>query len=259
MSSASSNSNWRTESLEPENFRSNDPIDYTASRLSDENHIIYPRGSSDEDNEESIEKVSMDVDIPFDPASIGLKEIGNLASWTVSSCKPGCGVEALRDEDTSLFWQSDGPQPHFLDIHFSRLVSIVLIRLFLDFDADESYTPTRIILLAGTGYHDLIPFSTLNFEQPRGWIDISLDQVGGGDDGKTLRAFLLQVKIVENHQNGKDTHVRGLRIYSKHERDRDAHGDIRNSFNTIDNTATKNTNDKKWSMEPDWIGDLQLR
>lgn len=56
MSSASSNSNWRTESLEPENFRSNDPIDYTASRLSDENHIIYPRGSSDEDNEESIEK-----------------------------------------------------------------------------------------------------------------------------------------------------------------------------------------------------------
>lgn len=51
----------------------------------------------------------MDVDIPFDPASIGLKEIGNLASWTVSSCKPGCGVEALRDEDTSLFWQSVFP------------------------------------------------------------------------------------------------------------------------------------------------------
>ena len=35
----------------------------------------------------------------------GLKEIGNLASWTVSTYKPGCGVEALRDEDTNLFWQ----------------------------------------------------------------------------------------------------------------------------------------------------------
>jgi anaphase-promoting complex subunit 10 len=35
----------------------------------------------------------------------GLKEIGNLASWTVSTAKPGCGVDALRNEDTNLFWQ----------------------------------------------------------------------------------------------------------------------------------------------------------
>jgi hypothetical protein len=47
--------------------------------------------------------VPMDVDPPFD--ATGLKEIGNLASWTVSTYKPGCGVEALRDEDTNLFWQ----------------------------------------------------------------------------------------------------------------------------------------------------------
>ena len=49
--------------------------------------------------------VPMDIDPPFDAAALGLKEIGNLASWTVSSCKPGCGVEALRDEDTGQFWQ----------------------------------------------------------------------------------------------------------------------------------------------------------
>lgn len=47
--------------------------------------------------------VPMDVDPPFD--ATGLKEIGNLASWTVSTYKPGCGVEALRDEDTNMFWQ----------------------------------------------------------------------------------------------------------------------------------------------------------
>jgi hypothetical protein len=51
------------------------------------------------------ETVPMEIDAPFDPTALGLKEIGNLASWTVSSCKPGCGVEALRDEDTGLFWQ----------------------------------------------------------------------------------------------------------------------------------------------------------
>jgi anaphase-promoting complex subunit 10 len=49
--------------------------------------------------------VPMEIDASFDPSALGLKEIGNLASWTVSSCKPGCGVEALRDEDTGLFWQ----------------------------------------------------------------------------------------------------------------------------------------------------------
>ena len=46
-----------------------------------------------------------EIDAPFDSAALGLEEIGNLASWTVSSCKPGCGIEALRDEDTGLFWQ----------------------------------------------------------------------------------------------------------------------------------------------------------
>jgi len=49
--------------------------------------------------------VPMEIDPPFDAAASGLKEIGNLASWTVSSCKPGCSVEQLRDEDTGLFWQ----------------------------------------------------------------------------------------------------------------------------------------------------------
>lgn len=73
-------------------------------------------------------------------------------------------------------------------------------------------------MLGGTGYHDLIPFSELSFVQPKGWIDVNLDHVGGGSDGKTLRAFIVQVKVLENHQNGKDTHVRGLKIYSHDER-----------------------------------------
>lgn len=49
--------------------------------------------------------VPMDIEPPFDATALGLKEIGNLASWTVSSSKPGCGVAALRDDDTNLFWQ----------------------------------------------------------------------------------------------------------------------------------------------------------
>ncbi|RDW85899.1 hypothetical protein BP5796_04224 [Coleophoma crateriformis] len=218
----------------------------------------------DEQGEEEggIEEVPMEIDPPFDPTALGLKEIGNLASWTVSSCKPGCGVEALRDDNTDLFWQSDGPQPHHLNIHFSRLVSIVSIRIFLDFEADESYTPTRITLLAGTGYHDLLPFSVLEFSQPKGWIDVPLDHVGGGEDGNTLRAFLVQVKVVENHQNGKDTHVRGLKVYAKDEK-LGRNGFITTKSYDMDEPPEfprkPRAVERDWLIEPDWMGEPELR
>jgi len=158
----------------------------------------------------------------------GLKEISSLASWTVSSSKAGCGVAALRSPDNTQFWQSDGPQPHYLTIHFFKLVSIVHMRIYLDFENDESYTPTKMQFWAGLGVHDLQEFAEMAFEQPRGWIDVDFSKVGpipedaeeasGGEVNwaarPVLRAFLVQVRIVENHQNGKDTHLRGLQIFA---------------------------------------------
>ena len=157
--------------------------------------------------------------------------------------------------------RSDGPQPHHINIHFSRLVSILSIRIFLDFEQDESYTPTRITLFAGTGYHDLIPFAQLDFAQPKGWIDVPLTHVGGGDDGTVLRTFLIQVKIVENHQNGKDTHVRGLKVYTKDERIG------RGGFPALTGTEEKREVETKrevgvertWLLEPAWMGEPELR
>ncbi|KAK6007152.1 hypothetical protein QM012_006160 [Aureobasidium pullulans] len=161
----------------------------------------------------------------------GLKEISSLASWTVSTSKPGCGVAALRHPSSSLFWQSDGPQPHLLTVHFFKQVAVSHIRIYLDFENDESYTPTRMQFWAGTGLHDLIEFADMQFEQPRGWIPVDFSQVGPIEDEDNedpdsidwskrplLRCFILQVRILENHQNGKDTHLRGLQIFARDER-----------------------------------------
>lgn len=149
-----------------------------------------------------------------------------------------------------------------MNIHFSRLVCILSIRIYLDFEADESYTPTRITLLAGTGYHDLLPFSLLVFTQPKGWIDVPLDGVGGGPDGNTLRAFLVQVKVMENHQNGKDTHVRGLKIYARDERS----GGVIGGMDELMSGGTGRMPEKKdvafrdvILTEPDWMGEPELR
>ncbi|KAL7624559.1 hypothetical protein AAE478_006126 [Parahypoxylon ruwenzoriense] len=150
----------------------------------------------------------------FDPSAIGLKEISNLASFTVSSYKPGCGVKELRDDDINQFWQSDGPQPHRLNIHFIKRVEIRALRLYLDYELDESYTPTKIQIAAGFSPNQTIPFATMELAMPKGWIDVPIAGAGGGPDGNSLCCWFVRVIILENHQNGKDTHIRGVKVYA---------------------------------------------
>jgi Anaphase-promoting complex, subunit 10 (APC10) len=231
---------------------------------------------------------------PHDPDDsrqlIGLRDISSLATWTLSSSKPGCALPQLRHPSPSHFWQSDGPQPHTLTLHFFKLVAIVKMRVYLDFDLDESYTPTKMRFFAGMSEGGLVEFATWEVheqvdpetgettsgvENVRGWIDICLRGVGGRDTnyhvtdltpkpkkatkgsisraefarkhglvpgsrplkdavsiseeqpeedamlaaagGDVLKCMVVQVRICENHQNGKDTHVRGFQVFARDE------------------------------------------
>jgi len=58
----------------------------------------------------------------------------------------GFGVEQLRDGSLETYWQSDGPQPHMVNIQFRRKMTIHDICIYADFKADESYTPNRLQL-----------------------------------------------------------------------------------------------------------------
>ena len=42
--------------------------------------------------------------------------------WTVTSAKQGNGVDLLRDGREDTYWQSDGAQPHLVNIQFQRKV-----------------------------------------------------------------------------------------------------------------------------------------
>ncbi|KAL8809877.1 MAG: hypothetical protein Q9223_004724 [Gallowayella weberi] len=181
---------------------------------------LTSEGDSDDLPTEAIEEEEEEELDPFrddDPALYGLRNINSLASWTVSTHKPTCGIPALLSPTSNTFWQSDGPQPHTLTIHFFKLVHIAKLRILLDFRKDESYTPTRMQFLAGTGHHDLCEFGGWEGAQPVGWVDVPLEGTGK-DGGWGLRAFLVQVRVLENHQNGKDTHVRGVQIFARDER-----------------------------------------
>ncbi|MCJ1476116.1 anaphase promoting complex subunit doc1 [Lambiella insularis] len=176
-----------------------------------------------------------------------LREISPLASWTVSTSKPGCGVPALLAASTASFWQSDGPQPHLLNIHFFKLVRIVQLRVYLDFDLDESYTPTKMSFAAGTGEYDLVEFGEWKGEQPRGWVEVGLEGCGGEGDG-VLRCMCLQVRVLENHQNGKDTHIRGVQIYAREEGGRGKRG-----------KGGGERGGREYMEEPEWMGEPELR
>jgi anaphase-promoting complex subunit 10 len=43
--------------------------------------------------------------------------------WSVTSAKPGNGVDLLRDDSLETYWQSDGAQPHLVNIQFQKKVS----------------------------------------------------------------------------------------------------------------------------------------
>ncbi|XP_058179087.1 anaphase-promoting complex subunit 10 isoform X1 [Rhododendron vialii] len=84
-----------------------------------------------------------------------LREMAKKAAWSVSSCKPGNGVTSLRDDNLDTYWQSDGAQPHLVNIQFQKKVKLQLVVLYVDFKLDESYTPSKISIRAGDGFQNL--------------------------------------------------------------------------------------------------------
>eukprot|EP00882_Tetradesmus_deserticola_P016691 GHRQ01017843.1.p1 GENE.GHRQ01017843.1~~GHRQ01017843.1.p1 ORF type:complete len:181 (+),score=47.12 GHRQ01017843.1:565-1107(+) len=143
------------------------------------------------------------------PASI-VREIGALAAWSVTSAKPGNGVELLRDGSTDTYWQSDGAQPHLVNIQFPKRVDLSELHVYLDFKSDESYTPSRLAVRVGSTHHDLKDVCIVELREPTGWVVVPL---AATQASKQLRAFHVQVAVLANHQNGRDTHMRQVLVY----------------------------------------------
>ncbi|CAI5471172.1 unnamed protein product [Closterium sp. Yama58-4] len=158
------------------------------------------------------------------------REIGHLAVWSVSSAKPGNGVELLRDGKADTFWQSDGSQPHLVNIQFQKKVRLQHVSLHVDFKLDESYTPNKVSIRAGNSFHDVKEVKLVELNEPSGWVHIPLRP---SDDKEYLRAFYLQLAVISNHQNGRDTHIRQINIYGPRQNVVRAVG-VPMEFNTVE-------------------------
>jgi anaphase-promoting complex subunit 10 len=164
----------------------------------------------------------------FPPEAIpsDMREIGHEAVWSLSTAKPGNGVEQLRDNNSDTYWQSDGGQPHRINIQFHKKMSISQIWFYLDYKLDESYTPKKICIRHGTTFHDLQDLHHLEVgEDPSGWIKVDLSEaaanlpknkLGGyvnSSNENILRTHFIQVVVLSMHQNGRDTHIRQVKVF----------------------------------------------
>jgi anaphase-promoting complex subunit 10 len=140
-----------------------------------------------------------------------LREIGNHAQWTLSSAKQGNGINRLLDGTIDTFYQSDGTQPHTITVQFLKTVNIKSLYIYIDQRQDESYTPKEFIIRIGNDIRDLKEICTVNVETPEGWQEITFDPKH--KDG-VVRGSILQFCITKNFQNGRDTHVRWIKIFA---------------------------------------------
>lgn len=139
-----------------------------------------------------------------------IREVGDQAVWSLSSCKAGFGIDQLRDDTTDTYWQSDGQLPHLVNIQFRKKTTIQDVWIYADYKADESYTPSRISIRAGTHFSDLQEVEVIDLNEPTGWIAIPLKDA----QDKYIRTFMIQLAVLSNHQSGRDTHLRNVRVHS---------------------------------------------
>ena len=139
------------------------------------------------------------------------RDISNLGIWTLSSAKIGFGIQQLREDSLSTYWQSDGSQPHTATVYFPRKVYASEFCVYLDFKSDESYTPSKLSILIGNATTDMREVQNVELEEPTGWFNFALGKQNGGQNAPT-KIHYVQLVILQNQHNGRDTHIRNMRI-----------------------------------------------
>ncbi|PVH22277.1 hypothetical protein CXQ85_005304 [Candidozyma haemuli] len=163
-----------------------------------------------------------------DLEDLQLLDLSPLATWKLSSFKKGYGIPQLRADTPDLYWQSDGSSgnnmehqtndggqlshPHSITLQFSKKVSLERICIFTNYQLDESYTPSKIKVMAGGSIWDLTDVCVVKLEKPIGWSHIVFNGVRA--DG-LLKCFVVRIIVLANHQDGKDSHIRAVRCLGK--------------------------------------------
>ena len=73
-----------------------------------------------------------------------------------------------------------------------------------------------------------------------------------------LRAFVVQLRVLENHQNGKDTHVRGVQIFARDDKVKKSRAAMAEEDGRVTNDVVDGS-EAVGMDEPDWMQDPEIR
>lgn len=96
-----------------------------------------------------------------------------------------------------------------MTIQFPNRCRIAAIALFAVNDLDQSYTPFQISVRVGTTWNDADTIGNAQIGIFHGWEVVDLRK----PDGDCPFASLLQLVIHSNLDEGRDSHLRGFKIY----------------------------------------------
>ena len=69
----------------------------------------------------------------------------------------------------------------------------------------------RISIRAGNHFNDLTEVELVELKtEPSGWIIVPLKDI----HEQPIRTFMLQIAVLSNYQNGRDTHMRQIKVHS---------------------------------------------
>lgn len=145
-----------------------------------------------------------------------LEILGESAVWYASTWRVENGVQYLRDNRADTYWQSDCSREtgliQYITVHLGRPTPISRVSLFLDYSVDETYTPEVITIQAGHTIESMYDtrIKRLTLVKPQGWTHLELR---GMHEQEPLIATTLRLYILKNHMQGKDSHIRQMRVF----------------------------------------------
>ncbi|KAL6950232.1 hypothetical protein ACO0QE_000908 [Hanseniaspora vineae] len=177
----------------------------------DPNDYLVTEGGKALSAEAAYERYIIGVEkIQSEPSCL---DVTNMVYWKASSSKADRPIGNITDANPATFWQSDGFLPHIIEAHSVKKLSLTSINMFFSLTMDESYSPYLIKVYAGNGLLDLTLIRTLEVLNVNGWVSFRFGP--GSESSDTLECQYLKFIIYTNHQNGKDTHLRGIRLLNK--------------------------------------------
>lgn len=123
----------------------------------------------------------------------------------LSSFKRDHGLKELLSSSLEDFWHTDDNLPHYISITFKKLTYVSSIQMKLQYSFDESYTPQSIEIKASRRHDRIEKDFEFNLEEPEGVVTFDLG----------VECFFLHVIVLKNHHDGKDTHMRGFKVFDE--------------------------------------------